>query len=145
MAITSSEYNKRWRETHRDHIAAYNKSYRQENTEKVREIERKYKESHVEEIKKSSKEYRRKHPDRSRIRDKNNPESAHARFAIHHQIESGKIKKPKQCSACGNTGAIRGHHPDYSKPLEVVWLCHKCHCRLHRTLSLLKDAAKEGR
>ena len=37
--------------------------------------------------------------------------------------------KAKTC-ACGAPGRHR-HHPDYSKPEEVIWMCNKCHRRLH--------------
>jgi len=40
--------------------------------------------------------------------------------------------RPDRCSACQIiTQKLHAHHPDYSKPLEVIWLCVPCHCRLH--------------
>ncbi len=48
----------------------------------------------------------------------------------------GIIVKPVCCSSCDlATGRLHKHHPDYSKPLDVVWLCPKCHGFVHR----LKD------
>lgn len=38
---------------------------------------------------------------------------------------------PQPCAKCGGTPAEK-HHPDYAKPLEVEWLCRKCHRKLHR-------------
>ena len=37
---------------------------------------------------------------------------------------------PEPCAICGSAGKHR-HHPDYSKPLDIVWLCAGCHQRLH--------------
>lgn len=43
-----------------------------------------------------------------------------------------KLKKVfrKPCEVCGNQKS-EGHHTDYSKPLEVRWLCRKHHMALH--------------
>jgi hypothetical protein len=38
------------------------------------------------------------------------------------------LKRP--CERCG-APKTEMHHPDYSKPLEVVFLCHPCHLREH--------------
>jgi len=54
----------------------------------------------------------------------------------------GKIKRPKRCQKCGKIPprmkdgrtAIQAHHPDYSKPLQVEWLCQRCHHARHRSL-----------
>ena len=42
----------------------------------------------------------------------------------------GKITK-QPCSLCGSTYRLEKHHPDYNKPLEVIWLCRKDHVELH--------------
>jgi len=43
-----------------------------------------------------------------------------------------KFKKPKNCSICNKTKCrIVGHHDDYNKPLDIIWLCDSCHQKLH--------------
>jgi len=37
---------------------------------------------------------------------------------------------PQPCSSCQNPMSQK-HHEDYNKPLEVLWLCRKCHLSLH--------------
>jgi len=63
------------------------------------------------------------------------PERVSARTALSNAITRGKIKKPLRCDVCGFKGAarqIQGHHGDYSKPLDVMWLCARCHADQHR-------------
>ena len=43
---------------------------------------------------------------------------------------SGKLI-PQPCRNCGATQNIHAHHPDYNKPLDIVWLCQKCYADLH--------------
>lgn len=38
------------------------------------------------------------------------------------------------CSSCGTASLLQRHHPDYSKPLDVVVLCRKCHTAEHLRL-----------
>ncbi len=40
---------------------------------------------------------------------------------------------PQPCRTCG-ASKVEKHHPDYSKPLNVIWLCRPCHLRLHREM-----------
>ena len=52
-----------------------------------------------------------------------------ARAAIRRLILQGKIKR-QPCEICGRKSQT--HHPDYSKPLEVKWLCLNHHKEVHR-------------
>lgn len=53
-----------------------------------------------------------------------------ARAALRWAVRSGRIH-PKPCEVCGDTN-VHGHHDDHSKPLEVRWLCPKCHRAEHK-------------
>ena len=49
---------------------------------------------------------------------------------LRNAVAKGTVVKPKNCSRCNKPKQsffLHGHHKDYSKPLEVKWLCHKCH------------------
>src|SRR5687767_10553980 len=45
-------------------------------------------------------------------------------------LRSGALIRADHCSLCG-LGPVHGHHPDYARPLYVVWLCQPCHARQH--------------
>lgn len=65
--------------------------------------------------------YRASHPDRR---------AAHQ--AVQTAVRNGTlIAQP--CSVCGSAKA-HGHHDDYSKPLDVEWLCHRHHMERHAML-----------
>ncbi len=53
-----------------------------------------------------------------------------ARHDLYHAVEGGRIEK-LPCEVCGEKN-VEGHHEDYSKPLEVKWLCRGHHRKLHR-------------
>lgn len=54
-----------------------------------------------------------------------------ARNKLNKAVQSGKITKPTKCSLCGTRAEVEGHHEDYNKPLDVVWLCKECHENTH--------------
>ncbi len=48
-------------------------------------------------------------------------------------VRDGKLVKPKACQWCGvENKRLEKHHEDYSKPLEVLWLCAACHGKTRR-------------
>jgi len=74
--------------------------------------------------------------DRARgFRGNGNPDPVKvaANKAVGNAVRDGRLMKPDSCENCGGAGQrIEAHHPDYSKPLEVVWLCSVCHGREHQ-------------
>lgn len=51
-----------------------------------------------------------------------------ARSYVKQYIKRGFIKK-QPCLVCGEKAEM--HHDDYTKPLEVKWLCRDHHLELH--------------
>lgn len=56
--------------------------------------------------------WRKKYPERSR---------AQQRAKRAHQLT------PERCEGCGLKKRLERHHPDYSRPTDVVFLCKPCH------------------
>lgn len=57
------------------------------------------------------------------------PERRKASHIVSNAVRDGRIKK-LPCLCCGEM-KVEGHHPDYSRPLDVVWLCTKHHKEVH--------------
>lgn len=62
---------------------------------------------------------------------KENPEKERAHRMVNYRVAKGVIVKPKTCEGCGKQRRLEAHHEDYSKPLDVVWLCSPCHKFTH--------------
>lgn len=60
------------------------------------------------------------------------PQKYKARYTFRNAVRLGKIKK-QPCAQCGEKKA-QGHHPDYSKPFDVIWLCLQHHKEQHRII-----------
>lgn len=68
-----------------------------------------------------------------------NPQKHGAHVAVYQAIKSGRlIRKP--CESCGDPHS-EAHHDDYSKPLDVRWLCLPCH-RTHHGRYVKAETAK---
>jgi hypothetical protein len=50
---------------------------------------------------------------------------------LHGAVHYGKVIKPDACERCGTKGRVEGHHHDYTKALDVEWLCRSCHVAHH--------------
>jgi hypothetical protein len=48
-----------------------------------------------------------------------------------HMAARRKVKRVTACCICGFTESLVRHHPDYSKPKDVIILCRSCHAKVH--------------
>jgi len=100
------------------------KKWTLKNPEKIKKINEEWLKKNPEKLK----EYQRKAAKLSRIKF---PEKNAARKMVSGAITLGLLIRPSTCSKCLIECKPEGHHPDYSKPLEVVWLCRQCHNKEH--------------
>ena len=56
------------------------------------------------------------------------PERERAHRAVSYALRTGKLKR-KHCEVC-RSRHVHAHHDDYSKPLDVRWLCPLHHRKL---------------
>ena len=79
-------------------------------------------------------EWKAKNPGKMTLAKKrwleNNPLRAKVRDAVKYALKTGKLTR-LPCFVCGELES-HGHHPDYSRPLDVVWLCKPHHDEVHR-------------
>ena len=111
--------------------AAEQRAYRLAHPEQVSETLRRYREKRSPGgnwlAKKTPEERRAIHRERSRKRRALYPLQASAWRKVETAVKWGKLKRPAACEACGKAGAVEAHHDDYTKPLDVKWLCDPCH------------------
>lgn len=70
---------------------------------------------------------------------KRNRLKRNAHTQLKRAIDKGLILKQNKCEICGKTNCnIEAHHYDYSKPLDVIWLCTECHGKVHRQYNKLE-------
>ena len=116
---------------------------RSRNPERYDELRRLYRESHRPEQQELNRKYWIEHKDKLSLRDKKykleNREKKLAHYAVGNAVKAGTlIKQP--CRECGEK-KVQAHHEDYSRPLDVIWLCASHHRKLH----LLQKSPLEGR
>jgi hypothetical protein len=117
-----SDYFRQYSATHRNQIAEVQARWYDRNRERIIERQRAYYFDNRE----AAGDARRRWCDA-------NPEKILADSVARRAIESGKIEK-QPCGQCGNPKA-EAHHDDYTKPLDVRWLCRRCHRRHHASLA----------
>ena len=116
------ERSRRWRlanpEKSREHCRRWNR----DNQGSERERNRRWREANKDKIREEQKQYRTEH------RVENN-----ARAILHRAVASGQLKR-QPCEVCGATQNVHAHHDDYSKPLDVRWLCASHHQLVHNEM-----------
>lgn len=97
--------------------------HRNDNIDRIRECDRN---------RPNKGERTKKHNERMKDYRKDFPNKYSAHNKLNNAVRDGKIMKQNFCSACGCSGSIIGHHNDYLKPLDVVWMCQVCHLDWHK-------------
>lgn len=89
-------------------------AHRANNVEKIRAYDRERAAlPHRRELKaRVTREWRQSHRDRQ---------------AAHNKANRSDLVAPELCEGCNLKRRLEKHHPDYSKPLLVVWFCKPCH------------------
>lgn len=143
---------------HRDYMRAYDqqperivkkreaaRAYREANLEVVREKDRIRNRS--EERKAAKRERQRGKPqteakrrwtseNRDRVAEaarrwkRGNREKINAQGLLAYHVRVGNVER-LPCEVCGDPKS-EGHHEDYSRPLDVRWLCRRHHAEVHR-------------
>lgn len=89
--------------------------------------------------KRSSKIYIKNNPGKLKIYNKKAKAKGKPIWQNAHKILFNALKNKiilkQPCLVCGNKN-VHGHHEDYTKPLDVIWLCHKHHFQLHKSMRL---------
>lgn len=100
---------------------------------RLRERKRNQKPSRKEKNRQYSQKLRSQDPERAKRYHKTSearfPERKRAAVAVNNAVRDGRLVK-QPCQVCGGL-KVEGHHEDYSKPLEVVWLCRRHHMERH--------------
>jgi len=60
-----------------------------------------------------------------------------AHSALIRAVKKGTVIRPDHCTRCLINCSPQGHHDDYSKALDVMWLCPVCHAARHKELGKL--------
>lgn len=123
----STEKRKKWREENR-----------KRNKEKIARQCQKYRDENREHLDQKAKEWREKNRDKfyewSKKSIQKHPLKRLARKYLEMAIYSKIISRPNKCEKCMKECHPDAHHADYSKPLDVIWLCRQCHGYLHRKI-----------
>jgi ribosomal protein S27AE len=103
-------------------------------TEHRKEICRLWRERNRQRANEQNRAYYERYPERRHESAMNwrraNKEKRRAHRMVEYALAKGTLSKGP-CENCGDPKA-EAHHKDYSKPLDVNWLCRKCHGKEHR-------------
>ncbi|MGD9687793.1 MAG: hypothetical protein AB7U43_12550 [Desulfobacter sp.] len=106
-------------------------AHRLENLERIQDYDRQRSKSSHRKLQR--KIYADNHSDIMKFHKKayieRNPEKRAAHVLVGNAIRAGKLLR-QPCIVCQSVSS-EAHHEDYSRPLDVIWLCRKHHSELH--------------
>jgi len=82
--------------------------------------------------------YKLKNPDKCanyrKISRERHKEERKIHRLVKKMVDKGVLYKSTYCVDCKKDCKTNGHHENYNKPFDVIWLCHQCHMKRHRTV-----------
>jgi hypothetical protein len=111
--------NNKWNENNPEKYKAVRKKWYENNREKINATKRKNYQNNIKKRNAIARNWR-----------KNNSQKYNSHKTLNCTISRGELERDP-CEVCGTTKNIQGHHEDYSKPLEVNWLCASHHKKYH--------------
>jgi len=118
------KYKAEYYQTNKVRLDIKNKEWAKSNSIKRKEIANNWNKRNRGICSKNIKAWKSKNKDKVKAHDK-----------IKYAIKKGNLKAPKYCEHCGLIEKLQAHHSDYSKPLDVIWLCVLCHNKEHIRLN----------
>jgi hypothetical protein len=152
--VCTRALEKEWRQNNQEKKRAARTRYREKNREKIREMDREYyvknHEKRLETARKAQMKYyktekgKAKYQAQDKLVRERTPEKCRARELLRNALRRKELTKPDSCMICTSTQfEIEAHHPDYSKPLEVIWVCRPCHGIVHRKIKSDRERLSE--
>jgi|SRR5579884_1196655 len=127
-----------YRETHVAHIQVKRAAHYRANRQAILDADREYRRANREKTRETKRMWRERNPGRTAVFNGRwvaaNEERAalihRAQARVAHALKLGLLKRPAACDECGASGVvIEAAHADYTRPLDVRWLCRPCHRR----------------
>lgn len=109
-----------------DEITFYdrNRPNKKERTKKLKEYYQRMKVDNPEKYDEIVRESKRRW-------SRNNKDKRIAEWKVGQAVKDKKLVKPILCERCRRELPLEGHHFDYTRPLDVIWLCSECHHKIH--------------
>ena len=128
---TTRERARMWLRAHPEKTKLYNQRQRQNQKRWARE--------HKDAVRAASRRARRKRRANGLEKIYKQRPDAQLRMTVQRMVYLARklgilVKQP--CQRCGDPKSL-AHHEDYSRPLEVTWLCTPCHGLRHAELRAL--------
>jgi len=115
--IEVREYKKKYNRGYVKKKLIENPNWYRERYQRKKEYMKKYRKNNKDYYKREARKYRNKYPEKTKAHDK-----------VRNKI---KIPNKQICKICNSNLAVIKHHPDYTKPFKVLFVCRKCHSEIH--------------
>lgn len=136
--------SRRWREGRHEQYISYLRDYYRKNKDELLKRARDYYLSDRGRELNRLRSRRYRQTDEGRLKER-------ARKVVSYALSRGDLTRPDRCEMCNQEAFLEAHHPNYNRPLDVVWLCKQCHENIHHlneghvswTVTALKPSIKK--